>query len=149
MKMNQHAFYNYQLHEKEKLKAISQRNEMLIWMSGIISVAAVLAFVLLWINFMRRKQRLMLYEALGEVLMSALKMVRKPHLFHLSPNSRHTQKVNISSLMTMAIVMETEALPIRSMVIPSHSTVLSRATGLSWNGQKTRSNCGHFFHQSM
>lgn len=71
MKMNQHAFYNYQLHEKEKLKAISQRNEMLIWLSGIILVAVVLAFVLLWINFMRRKQRLMLYEALGEVLMSA------------------------------------------------------------------------------
>lgn len=65
--INQYAFYNYQLHEKEKFKAISQRNEMLIWLSGIILVAVVLSFVLLWINFTRRKQRLLLYEALNDV----------------------------------------------------------------------------------
>ncbi|MDE6553235.1 MAG: hypothetical protein K2K98_09810 [Muribaculaceae bacterium] len=65
--INQQAFYNYQSHEKEKLKAISQRNEMLLWLFGIILVAVVLAFVLLWINFMRRKQRLLLYEALDDV----------------------------------------------------------------------------------
>ena len=40
---------------------------MLLWLFGIILVAAVLAFVLLWINFMRRKQRLLLYEALDHV----------------------------------------------------------------------------------
>lgn len=40
---------------------------MLIWLSGIILVAVVLAFVLLWINFMRRKQRLLLYEALNDI----------------------------------------------------------------------------------
>lgn len=65
--INQYAFYNYQLHEKEKLKAISQRNEMLLWLLCIISVALILSFVLLWINFMRRKQRLLLYEALNDV----------------------------------------------------------------------------------
>ena len=65
--INQQAFYNYQSHEKEKLKAISQRNEMLLWLSGFILVAVILAFVLLWINFMRRKQRLLLYEALDNL----------------------------------------------------------------------------------
>ena len=65
--INQQAFYNYQSHEKEKFKAISQRNEMLLWLFGIILVAVVLAFVLLWINFKRRKQRLLLYEALDDV----------------------------------------------------------------------------------
>ncbi|MDE7350071.1 MAG: hypothetical protein K2N25_03310 [Muribaculaceae bacterium] len=65
--INQQAFYNYQSHEKEKLKAISQRNEILLWLFGIILVAIILAFVLLWMTFKRRKQRLLLYEALDHV----------------------------------------------------------------------------------
>ncbi len=65
--INQYSFYNYQLHEKEKQKAINQRNSILHWLFGIIVVVFVLSFLLLWINNRRRKQKLLLYEALNNI----------------------------------------------------------------------------------
>ncbi len=87
--INQYSFYNYQLHEKEKQKAINQRNSILHLLFGIILVAFVLSFMLLWINNRRRKQKLLLYEALNNIDRLKKELLDKKNIEVSSNESLH------------------------------------------------------------
>ena len=65
--MNQHNFYNYQLHEREKQSAQQEKDKFLGWLYIISIVAVILVITVLALNINRKKQQLRLHEALDNV----------------------------------------------------------------------------------
>lgn len=65
--MNQHNFYNYQLHEREKQTAQKEKNKFLGWLYIISIVAVILVITVLALNINRKKQQLRLHEALDNI----------------------------------------------------------------------------------
>lgn len=65
--MNQHNFYNYQLHEREKQSAQQEKDKFLGWLYIISIVAVILAITVLALNINRKKQQLRLHEALDNI----------------------------------------------------------------------------------
>lgn len=65
--MNQHNFYNYQLHEREKQSAQKEKEKFLKWLYIISIVVVVLVITILALNISRKKQRLRLHEALDNI----------------------------------------------------------------------------------
>ena len=65
--MNQHNFYNYQLHEREKQSAQKEKEKFLKWLYIISIVVVVLVITILALNIGRKKQQLRLHEALDNI----------------------------------------------------------------------------------
>lgn len=65
--MNQHNFYNYQLHEREKQSAQKEKDKFLGWLYIISIVAVILVITVLALNINRKKQQLRLHEALDNI----------------------------------------------------------------------------------
>lgn len=65
--MNQHNFYNYQLHEREKQSAQQEKDKFLGWLYIISIVAVILVITVLALNINRKKQQLRLHEALDNI----------------------------------------------------------------------------------
>lgn len=65
--VNQHNFYNYQLHEREKLSAQKEKETFLKWLYIISIVAVILVITVLALNINRKKQQLRLHEALDNI----------------------------------------------------------------------------------
>lgn len=65
--MNQHNFYNYQLHEREKQSAQQEKDKLLGWLYIISIVAVILVITVLALNINRKKQQLRLHEALDNI----------------------------------------------------------------------------------
>lgn len=65
--MNQHNFYNYQLHEREKQSAQKEKGKFLKWLYIISIVVVVLVITILALNIGRKKQQLRLHEALDNI----------------------------------------------------------------------------------
>lgn len=65
--MNQHNFYNYQLHEREKQSAQEEKEKFLKWLYIISIVVVVLVITILALNIGRKKQQLRLHEALDNI----------------------------------------------------------------------------------
>lgn len=65
--VNQHNFYNYQLHEREKLSAWKEKETFLKWLYIISIVAVILIITVLALNINRKKQQLRLHEALDNI----------------------------------------------------------------------------------
>lgn len=65
--MNQHNFYNYQLHEREKQSAQKVKEKFLKWLYIISIVVVVLVITILALNISRKKQQLRLHEALDNI----------------------------------------------------------------------------------
>ena len=65
--MNQHNFYNYQLHEREKQSAQQEKDKFLGWLYIISIDAVILVITVLALNINRKKQQLRLHEALDNV----------------------------------------------------------------------------------
>lgn len=65
--MNQHNFYNYQLHEREKQSAQKEKDKFLGLLYIISIVAVILVITVLALNINRKKQKLRLHEALDNI----------------------------------------------------------------------------------
>lgn len=65
--MNQHNFYNYQLHEREKQSAQQEKDKFLGWLYIISIVAVILVITVLALNINRKKQQMRLHEALDNI----------------------------------------------------------------------------------
>lgn len=65
--MNQHNFYNYQLHEREKQSAQKEKEKFLKWLYISSIVVVVLVITILALNIGRKKQQLRLHEALDNI----------------------------------------------------------------------------------
>lgn len=65
--VNQHSFYNYQLHEREKQSAQKEKEKFLKWLYIISIVVVVLVITILALNISRKKQQLRLHEALDNI----------------------------------------------------------------------------------
>ena len=65
--MNQHNFYNYQLHEREKQSAQKEKDKFLGWLYIISIAAVILVITVLALNINRKKQQLRLHEALDNI----------------------------------------------------------------------------------
>lgn len=65
--VNQHSFYNYQLHEREKQSAQKEKEKFLKWLHIISIVVVVLVITILALNINRKKQQLRLHEALDNI----------------------------------------------------------------------------------
>lgn len=64
---NQHNFYNYQLHEREK-QAAQKENEMFLkWLCITSIIVVILIITILVLNINRKKQQLRLHEALDNI----------------------------------------------------------------------------------
>lgn len=65
--INQHNFYNYQLHEREKQSAQKEKERFLKWLYIISIVVVLLVITVLALNINRKKQQLRLHEALDNI----------------------------------------------------------------------------------
>lgn len=65
----QNSFYNYQLHEREKLKSEKANKKLFTWLMGFLIIILLLSIYLLYLKYKNKSQLLQLHEAIDNVNM--------------------------------------------------------------------------------
>lgn len=63
----QNSFYNYQLHQREKLKAEAANKRLFYWLGGFLFVILILSLYLLYLKNKNKSQLIQLHEAINNV----------------------------------------------------------------------------------
>ena len=63
----QNSFYNYQLHQREKLKAEAANKRLFNWLGGFLLAILILSIYLLYLKNKNKSQLLQLHEAINNV----------------------------------------------------------------------------------
>ena len=63
----QNSYYNYQKHERERIKAENQNKELQMWIIGGLILICALAVVILLLKYRNKSQRLQLQEAINNI----------------------------------------------------------------------------------
>lgn len=63
----QNSFYNYQIHQREKLKAETANKRLFNWLGGFLLVILILSIYLLYLKNKNKSQLIQLHEAINNV----------------------------------------------------------------------------------
>ena len=63
----QNSYYNYQKHERERIKAENRNKELQMWIIGGLILICALAVVILLLKYRNKSQRLQLQEAINNI----------------------------------------------------------------------------------